>query len=291
MASPPASTEECATPISSSASRLHLLLLPAEIRMMILERCLVQRGKFCLRVEPRGVVSIEFSEYDLAPAVLRVCKQLFIESGSLLYTHNIFKLSPYVPISLRMVQPLGRLVPEKNFHLMSRAEINIGGFQDHEIEQQNDPRLSPSLCDELDHVISEWSWRCGLRWVNCKIEDSSRIHRIGAYFGMTRNEVKVISKKFRYGHPNGSHDNPMRLKGEKEQEYSDYIFKLSALRVARTLRGIGADFPCMYRAVQPLKRQCVQRSIILTTGPIELMKPGLHDIHEIKHVSSVTNSI
>lgn len=73
-----------------------------------------------------------------------------------------------------------------------------------------------------------------------------------------------------------------------DRRCTEYAFKLSALKVARTVWECGGGFARFYRAVQPITSRCVKRSVIITKGPIESMTGlRLDDIHQIRYVNPV----
>jgi hypothetical protein len=91
------STQPLLCASQSKNDKLHLLTLPAEILTMIMKHLLIRPG--CIHIpnnrERQRTWNDEPIRFELAPQVMRVCKQLFDQGIPLLYSRNIFLLDRY----------------------------------------------------------------------------------------------------------------------------------------------------------------------------------------------------
>ena len=271
------------------SSKPGLLNLPTEILVMILEHCLVRSEIINLEIKSKskGSWGLKEMEYGLSPEVLSVCKRLYAEGISLLYDCNIFSLG------LLCWKPQGLLqAPLKtNLRRISKAQIAIGDIYEAELDwEDSHSQLGVGelgLCHRwLRLILLHWPQINNLQWINCKVGDSSNILLADSHVRITTMDYKSqLCGRFAFGHPDES------ILNEHQRRCADWIFKLSAVKVAKTVQEYGRGFTRFYRAVQPIEHQCIQRSVVVTKGPIESV-PGLKwdNMQKIRHVSSVAES-
>ncbi|ERF75797.1 hypothetical protein EPUS_01627 [Endocarpon pusillum Z07020] len=277
-------------------SKPSLLNLPTEIRVMILEHCLVRSEDINLVFKPDwgGLKGVKTRRYGLVPEVLCVCKRMFAEGTSLLYVSNIFSLGP-LTIDLQwlvqswLYEPVPRAQRLKtNFRRISKMQIAIGEMREAD-SYQEDLHSHFGVADlalysrSMKTALRHWPQLNDLQWINCKVDDSNNIWTARNHVGiMTIAQKLQLCKRFEHGHPDESTLN------EQERSCADYIFRLSALKVARLVQERGGGFTRFYRAIRPIEQQCIQRSVVVTKGPVESV-PGfkLDNMQEIRHMGEL----
>lgn len=264
----------------------HLLTLPREVREMILKYCLIQLGMSVpSRHGPRDPPHVHFIPNNLAPQVLRVCKQLYEEGGNLLYTHNVFNLRMF---PLHRDPRLCRLpFPVEKHSRISKIEVHI-------VVWDWAFPATVAFIHELLEVVIFWPRLHHLQWINCIVEENFEPWSMSECMGILVDEIDQVHPEFRLGHAKNLDDLSDRCGrlGGVARKVSNYIFKTSALQVARSfffsqIEDMIEDTK-LYRATRPLITNRIQRSIVLARAPIETMT-GLHlnDGYQIEHVSSV----
>lgn len=283
-------------------SKPSLVNLPTEILVMILEHCLVRSKaiRLLIRQEGEGLLGMKSWKCGLVPEVLCVCKRMFAQGISILYGCNIFRLGPLSMSLQRALQKrvnFGSVPPpppqplETNFWRISKIQIPIGQVYAADSDREG-LHSQWQVCDpalrrfRVKSALLQWPQTNNLQWINCKVDDFDGIWTAGDHVGMpTINQKSQLRTTFQHGHPDESTLN------EYERSCGDYVFRLSALKVARTFQECAAGFTRFYRAIRPTKHQCIQRSVVVTKGPIESV-PGcnLDNMKGLRYVSSVAES-
>lgn len=143
---------------------------------MILKHCLVQRQTIGIKLQWDGFT--RFGPHgNLAPQVLSVCKQIFNEGVSLLYTENVLRVYkcncyygedlsdpfslPPLPMSFWRISKLEVSIDEIGSD--STDQLDLDGYDRYGCSQ---PRIAVNCLRESDNI----------QWVNCKVKDSENIY-------------------------------------------------------------------------------------------------------------------
>ncbi|KAF7512081.1 hypothetical protein GJ744_002794 [Endocarpon pusillum] len=296
--------ETVVVPSSTSqpdTSKPSLLNLPTELRLMILEYCLVRSEVINLVIRPKrkGLRGVKSRRYGFVPEVLCVCvcKRLFAEGISLLYVCNIFNLGPLTIDTQWIVEAYLHYesVPpprplKTNFWRISKMQIAIGEICEEDSHQKDlhsryEVGYEALHYGKLKTALRHWPQINNLQWINCEVDDFNSVRTARNHVGITTIDQKLqLCKRFELGHPDES------TLTELERSCADYIFRLSALKVARIVQEGGEFDTRFYRAIRPIEQRCTQRSIVVTKGPVESV-PGvkLDNMQEIHHMGRARN--
>jgi hypothetical protein len=164
--------------------------------------------------------------------------------------------------------------------------MNLASLRSYNGSEREDRCYEP-----LRQILLHWPEMESLQWVNCEVDDPGNGWEVARFLGKTQLDDYTARRTFRFGHPDEELESCVRL-NEAERRESEYIFKFSALKVARIARGFSAGFTRFYRAVRPLGQEHIQRSIVITKGSIESLTGfELDAMHRIRHVSSPTQML